>query len=105
MSKEITHLAYLMPEDPEVHVGDKVKTLCGKKKRVEFPSNKPVCGECFKIYSDDAARTGAAVEIIMDTIAGLTDVLNSGRRDYIEQVGEGLILSSKPVNVLNRIKP
>lgn len=102
MSKTITHLAYLMPEDAEVHVGDKVKTLCGKKKRVEFPSGKPVCGECFAIYSDDAARTGAAVEVVMDTIAGLTDVLNNGRRDYIENVGEGIVLSSKPATVLGR---
>lgn len=103
MSKTVTHLAYLMPEDPEAYVGDKVKTLCGKKKRVEVPSNKPVCGQCFKVYSDDAARTGAAVEIIMDTIAGLTDVLNNGRRDYIENVGEGIVLSSRPVKVLERV--
>lgn len=97
MAKNITHLAYLFPNDKDVKVGDKVETLCGKKKRVHTPDDRDVCGACFRVFSADSFRTGTAVEVIMDTISGLTEVLNNGRKEYIANVGDNIILSGMPV--------
>jgi hypothetical protein len=86
---KVMHLSYVLRDDEDPELGDKVITLCGLVRKLKKPNTKPVCGECFKIFSEDAARTGDALEVALQTIEGTVEVMNVGRQAYMQAVGEG----------------
>jgi hypothetical protein len=96
---KVMHLSYLLREDEDPKVGDKVKTLCGLKRKLKKPNKKPVCIECFRIFSADAARTGYALEITLTTIEGMVEGLNIGRKTYSNAIGDNHIITGELVDL------
>lgn len=100
----MTHLSYLVGEQADVKIGDEVTTLCGERRAVIPPNDLDVCGKCFKVFAEDAFRTGDAVDVMLNVISGITDVLNTGRESYIKTVGDGdsVILTGKSTYLKNK---